>query len=109
MYVVIRAPFIQKWALQLKGSMEEAYLPISVVIFQVARNPLKLGMPTLFVLKNARVFFSSRQKKYGQNGATPPPPPLPPNNVQLPSLRTETLYMCVSVLFPQLEGEGGLS
>ena len=36
----------------------EAYVPI----FQVAPNPLKFGMPTLFVLKNVRFSFQEDRK-----------------------------------------------
>ena len=42
--------------------------------FKVARNPLKFGMPTLFVLKNVPVFSHKR--------ASPPPPPPFPHPLQ---------------------------
>ena len=56
----------------------------SVAIFQVARNPLKFGMPILLGLKNGPVFFK-KAEQYGPNCTKfhPPPPP--------PSIRLQTL------------------
>ena len=84
-----------------------------VASFQVARNLLKFGMPTLFVLKNVPVFlFSRRQKNMDQiMRKSTPPPPLPPlslrrspNIVGFRALRTKTLCMCV---FYAIGGEAG--
>ena len=47
-------------------------------IFQVARNPLKFGMLTLFVSKNVPVFFFSQAGKRGLKHALESPPPPPP-------------------------------
>ena len=44
-----------------------------VAIFRVARNPLKFGMPILFVLKNVPVFFF-KAEKYGPNYTKIHPP-----------------------------------
>ena len=78
-----------------------------VAIFRVARNPLKFGMPILFVLKNAPVFFF-KAEKYGPN-YTKIHPPLPlcpsPNIVGFRLFGTKTLCMCVC--FTPLEGGGG--
>ena len=71
------------------------------VIFQVAHNPLKFAMSTLFV-KNVPVFcFSRGQKiwtKLHANPTPPPPPPLclSPNNVGFRSLRAS---VCVHVSY----------
>ena len=74
-----------------------------VAIFQVARNPLKFGMPTLLVLKRSMLFFQEGRKIWTNMCENPPPPPpllslslsLSPNIVGFRSLRTKTLCMCV--------------
>ena len=48
-----------KWRAPWKGGMCTYF----VAIFQVAWNSLKFDMATLFVLKNASVFFFSRRQK----------------------------------------------
>ena len=65
-------------------------------IFQVAWNPLKFGMPTLFVLKNVPVFFSRRQKNLDKIAQkSPPPPPHFSVCIQTKFLRAKTLCVCV--------------
>ena len=72
-----------------------------VVIFQVARNPLKFGVPILFVLKNVPVFFS-KAEKHGPNCTKPALPP------PSPCVRLQTeLKHCACVCFTPLEGGGG--
>ena len=66
---------------------------------QVAQNPLKFAMSTLFVLKNVPVvFFSRRQKSMDKIAwkSTPPPPSLcpSPNNIGFWPLRAKTLCVC---------------
>ena len=82
-----------------------------VAIFQVARNPLKWGMTTLFVLKkNVPVFiFQEDRKVWTKLRENPPHLSLcpSPNNAGFRSLRTKTLCMCVLTPFPALEGNGG--
>ena len=54
------------------------YLMYFVAIFQVAQNPLKLVMLTLFVLKNVPVYFFHKQGNKASNlfmKVHPPPPP----------------------------------
>ena len=71
-------------------------------ILQVAPNPLKYGMPTLFVWKNVRLFFQeggiiwTKLRENPPNHPPPPPPLCPsPNNVGFWSLRAQTLCVCV--------------
>ena len=76
-----------------------------VAIFQVARNPLKFGMPILFVLKHVPVFFFQESRKIWTKLHENPSPLCPsPNIVGFRSLRTKTLCMCV---FYAIGGWGG--
>ena len=77
------------------------------VIFQVAGNPLKFGMQTLFVIKNACFFFQEGRKICILLRENPSLPLLClyPNNVGFRSLRDKTLRVC----FTLLEGKGGIS
>ena len=69
------------WRAPWKGGVSTYF----VAIFQVARNPLKFGMLTLFVSKNVPVFFFPQAGKRGFKHALesphPPLPPPPPSNV----------------------------
>ena len=70
-----------------------------VAIVQVAQNPLKCAMLTLFVLKNAPFFQEGRRiwTKLHENPPPPPHPPCPsPNNVGFRSLRAKH---CACVLY----------
>ena len=51
-----------------------------IAIVQVAQNPLKFGMPTLFVLRNVHVLFSTQGNKASNTflKVHPCPPLLPP-------------------------------
>ena len=73
-----------------------------VAIFQVARNPLKFGMPILFLLKNVPVvfFFEESRKIWTKLHKNPP-------IVGLLSLRTKTLCMCVLRHWRGRRAEGG--
>ena len=83
-----------------------------VAIFQVAKNPLRFAMLTLFVLKNVTMLFCQGTTIWTKLHENPPPPPTPPlcpspNNVGFRSLRAKTLCMCI-VRYWRGEG-GGLS
>ena len=72
-----------------------------IAIFQVAQNPLKLAMLTLFVLQSV---FSSRQINMDKI-AWKSTPFLSVHIVGFRSLRTETLCVCNAV--PTIDGGGG--
>ena len=87
---------VYNWKAPWKGGICTYF----VAIFEVAWNPLKFGMPILFVLENGRVFFQEGRKIWTKLRENPPPPPPPslcpsPNIVGFWSLRTKTLCMCV--------------
>ena len=72
----------------LKGSMEERCMYLFVAIFQVAWNPLKLGMPALLMWKTVPALFSPSGERRLQTRSwksTPPPPPLYPPSLYPPS------------------------
>ena len=60
------------WRAPWKGGVSTYF----TAIFQVARNPLKFGMPTLFVLEDVHLFFFlRRQKNMDKIVQKCPPPP----------------------------------
>ena len=58
---------------ELNGSGKLAPSDNSIANFQVAQNPLKFAMLTLFVLKMS-LFFFKKAEKYGKNCTKIPPP-----------------------------------
>ena len=88
-----------------RGPPEKGVCTYFAVIFQVARNPLKFGMP-LFVLKNIHVFL--RRQKIMRNIERKSPLLflcLYPNNIGFRSLRAKRL--CVCTLHYIWKGGGG--
>ena len=68
-----------------------------VAIVQVAQNPLKCAMLTLFVLKNAPFFQEGRRILTKLHENPPPPPPSLSVSKQrrISILESQTLCMCV--------------
>ena len=100
---------IDNWMVPWKAGLSTYF----VAIFQVAQNPLKFGMLTLFVSKSVPVFFFSRRQKNIDQIArkSTPPPFLPlcpsPNIVGFRLLRTKTPCMCVLYAIGGGGGGGG--